>query len=157
MPAGSTVTLLNGLSVYVPETAKAELLRTGSPGGGVPPERLTIDDPQLSCGGFSVYSDPDRGATMPSIATAMSWRRLARLDDGTQVRWTASKTAGLWVVVLTHVPGKAPGMVSAVWFRRPSPTTADVRSVVTQIWKACRIRGAGAALTDWTATTSSVL
>jgi hypothetical protein len=76
----------------------------------------------------------------------MTWRQLGRFDDGTQVRWTRSKTAGLWVVVLTHVPGQAPGMVSAVWFRKSSPTAADARSVVTQIWKACRIRGGGEAL-----------
>jgi hypothetical protein len=148
VPEGSGVTLLNGLSLSVPKGAKARLLRTGSPGLGVAPEWLEISWQDRSSRRRSVgaYSDPSRGDVLPSMAALKKWRLLARDEDGTEVRWTGSKTGLLWVAVVTKLPGQRPGMVSAVWRLKREPERADAQSLVEEIWRTFRIQGAGAFL-----------
>lgn len=148
VPEGSSVTLLNGLSLSVPKGAKARLLRTGSPGLGVAPEWLEITwkDRSSRRRSVGVYSDPSRGDVLPSTAALKKWRLLARDEDGTEVRWTGSKTGLLLVAVVTKLPDKLPGMVSAVRRLKREPDRVDAQSLVEEIWRTFRIQGAGAAL-----------
>ena len=148
VPEGDRVTLENGLSLSVPKGAEARLLRTGNPGSGVAPEWLEITwkDRSSRRRSVGVYSDPRRGGVLPSTAALRKWRLLARDEDGTEVRWTGSPTGFLWVAVVTKLPDKLPGMVSAVRRLKGEPERADAQSLVEEIWRTFRIQGAGAAL-----------